>query len=428
MAKWLKDYLSFGSKRVPPQPPKPDYSESEILKAYRAQKNLDFEDPYEDFENRARNDNGSTETSHMGFGSPLKSSSLDIKVVSPKHRLIKVDSQDLGRSKILLSSVSLEEPTDLVVPSAPVMGDTDYSDPFDARLDPRPETAQGPITPENNGYMEPYEAQKVITELQRRAGGGAGGWGRGEVQLYDTPYEERVPGQPDLPEEGRESRLPQDDERPADEYDQPWEWKKEHISKAFAALTGLSSCSADTLGLINHRRGAGASPSTSSPIYPSSSVQFEGAEWDRSCSPTERLRCPRPPPTTGSMKLRKPSDPHSMIGERVDPTLPLEKQVWYHGALSRSEAESLLTLCKECSYLVRNSETSRLDYSLSLRSCQGFMHMKFSQSKDGRYILGQNSPPFNTIPEVIHYYTTHKLPIKGAEHLSLLFPVLVQTL
>ncbi|KAL0160196.1 hypothetical protein M9458_043921, partial [Cirrhinus mrigala] len=30
-------------------------------------------------------------------------------------------------------------------------------------------------------------------------------------------------------------------------------------------------------------------------------------------------------------------------------------------------AESLLTLCKECSYLVRNSETSRLDYSLSLR-------------------------------------------------------------
>lgn len=50
-----------------------------------------------------------------------------------------------------------------VVPSAPVMGDTDYSDPFDARLDPRPETAQGPITPENNGYMEPYEAQKVIT-------------------------------------------------------------------------------------------------------------------------------------------------------------------------------------------------------------------------------------------------------------------------
>lgn len=48
-------------------------------------------------------------------------------------------------------------------------------------------------------------------------------------------------------EEGKESsRLPQDDERPADEYDQPWEWKKDHISKAFAGkmktiITLLSS-------------------------------------------------------------------------------------------------------------------------------------------------------------------------------------------
>lgn len=88
----------------------------------------------------------------------------------------------------------------------------------------------------------------VVAELQRRAGGVAGGWGRGEVQLYDTPYEERVPGQPDLPEEGRESRLPQDDDRPADEYDQPWEWKKEHISKAFA---GKQTCHFNLLGVLN---------------------------------------------------------------------------------------------------------------------------------------------------------------------------------
>ncbi|KAG9329373.1 hypothetical protein JZ751_005472 [Albula glossodonta] len=250
-------------------------------------------------------------------------------------------------------------------------------------------------------------------------------------------------------------------------------------------------------------------------------VQFDGAEWERSSSPTERLRPPRSSPLGGATKLRKPTDPHAMLGERVDPTLPLEKQVltgvslcvpgnlrltnlhsrWYHGALSRSEAEALLTLCKECSYLVRNSQTSRTDFSLSLRpyphhihtvpclaqlrsvtqhnaayqekslpsnyclspsrslsaplsthpppspqvlikqvkhtpvhtkasapSCQGFMHMKFTVSKEGKYVLGQNSPPFDTIPEVIHYYTTHKLPIRGAEHLSLLFPVLVQTL
>lgn len=77
-----------------------------------------------------------------------------------------------------------------------------------------------------------------LTELQHGPGVGRT---RGEVQLYDTPYEDER-GRPlgvglgygDLLEEGRESRLPQDDERPADEYDQPWEWKKDNISKAFA--------------------------------------------------------------------------------------------------------------------------------------------------------------------------------------------------
>lgn len=77
----------------------------------------------------------------------------------------------------------------------------------------------------------------ALTELQRGPGGGRV---RGGVQLYDTPYEDErgqrlglVYGEPQ--EEGKESsRLPQDDERPADEYDQPWEWKKDHISKAFA--------------------------------------------------------------------------------------------------------------------------------------------------------------------------------------------------
>nr|XP_061832243.1 SH2 domain-containing adapter protein D-like [Nerophis lumbriciformis] len=399
MAKWLKDYLSFGSRKVPPQPPTPDYTESEILKAYRLQRELDFEDPYEDPENRSRAESGTSEPATPVYGSPMKSSNADVK--SPKHRLIKVDSQDLGRTKILLSAISLDDQQEPAVPSAPLAGDADYSDPFDARSDHRPEPDVRPLPFENNGYMEPYEAQRVITELQRGpAGGGGTGQKHGGLQLYDTPYEDgrgRHPGFlfGEILEEGKEnSRLPQDDERPADEYDQPWEWKKDHISKAFA-------------------------------------VQFDGPEWERSSSPTERLRPPGPwssPLAGGGVKFRMPQEGLTMVGERVDPTLPLEKQVWYHGSLSRSEAESLLTLSKECSYLVRTSQTNRCDYSLSLRSCQGFMHMRFSQCKDGRFVLGHSSPPFHSIPELVHFYTTHKLPLRGAEHLSLLFPVLVQTL
>lgn len=73
------------------------------------------------------------------------------------------------------------------------------------------------------------------------------------------------------------------------------------------------------------------------PILPT--VQFDGAEWDRSSSPTERLRPPGPrssPLAGGGMKFRMPQDSLSMVGERVDPTLPLEKQVYVCNLLLNS--------------------------------------------------------------------------------------------
>lgn len=40
---------------------------------------------------------------------------------------------------------------------------------------------------------------------------------------------------------------------------------------------------------------------------------------------------------------------------------------WYHGALTRIEAESTLRPLMEGSFLVRNCESARNDYSLSLK-------------------------------------------------------------
>lgn len=40
---------------------------------------------------------------------------------------------------------------------------------------------------------------------------------------------------------------------------------------------------------------------------------------------------------------------------------------WYHGSITRIEAESLLRVHQEGSYLVRNSESTKQDYSLSLK-------------------------------------------------------------
>ncbi|KAJ7308331.1 hypothetical protein JRQ81_008867 [Phrynocephalus forsythii] len=375
MAKWLKDYLSFGTRRCPPQPPKPDYTESDILKAYRAQKSLDFEDPYEEGE-------GAKPETDPG-GSPNKgvapSLGLEGKYGSPKHRLIKVEASEMNRSKALLAA---EE--GLSQPDQPP-GESEYSDPFDVHRELKEETEEAADS-ENNGYMEPYDAQNVVADFQSKSN-----WdvhrvkkSRIGLQLYDTPYEEKEP-ETDLDgpsaDKPRESRLPQDDERPADEYDQPWEWKKNHISRAFAA-------------------------------------QFEGPEWERTSSVSsahkERWRQPMHLSTTPKFGRSQSPEPHGLlVAERIDPSIPLENQTWFHGTISRADTESLLTLCKEGSYLVRNSETSRNDYSLSLRSSQGFMHMKFTRTKENKFVLGQNSPPFDSVPEVIHHYTSQELPVKG---------------
>ncbi|XP_055479524.1 SH2 domain-containing adapter protein F isoform X2 [Psammomys obesus] len=394
VAKWLREHLGFrgggGGGGAKPAPPEPDYRPPapcpaappapppDILAAYRLQRDRDFEDPY--------------------TGGPSASAALSTPAApgptppprhgSPPHRLIRVETPGPPAP-----------PPEERISGPPASGDRlaileDYADPFDVQ-----ETGEGSggasgaseKVPENDGYMEPYEAQKMMAEIR-----GSKETAVQPLPLYDTPYEPEDEG---VSPEGegtpwlRESRLPEDDERPPEEYDQPWEWKKERISKAFAA-------------------------------------QFEGSE--KNCLSPGREEKGRLPPrlSAGNPKSAKPLvvEPSSPLGEWTDPALPLENQVWYHGAISRTDAENLLRLCKEASYLVRNSETSKNDFSLSLKSSQGFMHMKLSRTKEHKYVLGQNSPPFSSVPEIVHHYASRKLPIKGAEHMSLLYPVAIRTL
>lgn len=106
MARWFKEHLGFKTtKAPPPAPPKPDYrycltgvpaapgfqqtssaacfqspAQPDILTAYKIQKDMDFEDPY-------------TPGGSVCFSSSLNPvGSSDIKYVSPKHRLIKVET------------------------------------------------------------------------------------------------------------------------------------------------------------------------------------------------------------------------------------------------------------------------------------------------------------------------------------------------
>ncbi|KAM5258421.1 SH2 domain-containing adapter protein B isoform 1-T1 [Hipposideros larvatus] len=543
MAKWLNKYFSLGNSKTksPPQPPRPDYREqrrrgerpsqppqavpqapaaasascgpaaascfsassgslpddsgstSDLIRAYRAQKERDFEDPYNGPGSSLRklramcrldycgggepgggqrafsassasgaagcccasSGAGAAASSSSSSGSPhlYRSSSerrpatpAEVRYISPKHRLIKVESAAGGAgdppggvcsggrtwsptacgSKKLLNKCAAPaaEESGAGKKDKVIIAD-DYSDPFDAKNDLKSKAGKG----ESAGYMEPYEAQRIMTEFQRQESVRSQHKG---IQLYDTPYEPEGQSVDSDSESAvsprlRESKLPQDDDRPADEYDQPWEWNRVTIP----ALAGSSPSSLER-GSLN-----GFLPACLMPVFapahgqPSRALQaqFNGNE-KRQSSPSpsrDRRRQLRAP--GGGFKPIKHGSPEfcGILGERVDPAVPLEKQIWYHGAITRGDAENLLRLCKECSYLVRNSQTSKHDYSLSLKSNQGFMHMKLAKTKE-KYILGQNSPPFDSVPEVIHYYTTRKLPIKGAEHLSLLYPVAVRTL
>ncbi|KAI1239832.1 hypothetical protein IHE44_0011267 [Lamprotornis superbus] len=293
------------------------------------------------------------------------------------------------------------------------------------------------LFPDNCGKVQEFQQQEGMKSHQKN------------MQLYDTPYEPEGSGVESDSESVvsrrlRESKLPQDDDRPADEYDQPWEWNKVTIpALAGTRLFVTKKCVRIGCKLVFHLVSlefvfvlgvlklcgickCKVKMLTSLTLNAKALCQRRfngGGKRQASPSPSNdqhrQLRAPG-----GGFKPIKHGSPEfcGILGERIDPTIQLEKQIWYHGAISRTDAENLLRLCKECSYLVRNSQTSKHDYSLSLKSNQGFMHMKLTKTKE-KYILGQNSPPFDSVPEVIHYYTTKKLPIKGAEHLSLLYPV-----
>ncbi|BFY97688.1 hypothetical protein BsWGS_00728 [Bradybaena similaris] len=137
------------------------------------------------------------------------------------------------------------------------------------------------------------------------------------------------------------------------------------------------------------------------------------------------------PSTRGKHQVRSETSAKSRghgcnIGQRINPMIPLACQNWYHGNISREDAEKMLCVCKEGSYIVRIS-TDRRSYSLSIKSVRQNIHVQIDQktNEDGTvcYILGKNSKEFNTIPEMIDYYTHHRVPLRGAEHITLLHPV-----
>ncbi|KAK3921764.1 SH2 domain-containing adapter protein F [Frankliniella fusca] len=163
--------------------------------------------------------------------------------------------------------------------------------------------------------------------------------------------------------------------------------------------------------------GAGPGPGAGVPAESFGSGASSAFASTRAFAPRGRPGLPVLSLSFGSNTINAPS-------AHIDTNLPLERQGWYLGAISRLEAERLLRQAGEGSYLVRNSESTRQDFSLSLKSARGFMHMRIQKDENGRFILGQFSRPFESVPEMIRHFSLNRLPIRGAEHMCLLHPVI----
>lgn len=310
----------------------------------------------------------------------------------------------------------------------------DYCDPWDAKKDGSspPEIVQvtkdkskKPSSDDSDeeGYDEPYDL--------------------GKVTVLDEPMKRfSLKGMRPSPQDDSRKQSPSRDQRPADDYDSPWESKSlmpmMQKSQGVAQNKSQSPVSErrssddyekpweyDQKSLLNGQN--------KSPMHPGllQSPKADARPADDYDAPWEFSKTGQAVQGTDVRGMgaaaapRKPPRTFANQPGAVDPNLPLEQQGWYHGPLKRLEAEKLLKEAEDCSFLLRNSESSKNDFSLSVRIKNSFMHLKIV-CQNNKYILGQFSKPFDTVPEMIHYYSINKLNIKGAEHKQLLHPVIQQ--
>ncbi|XP_066548690.1 tyrosine-protein kinase ABL2 isoform X2 [Amia ocellicauda] len=89
----------------------------------------------------------------------------------------------------------------------------------------------------------------------------------------------------------------------------------------------------------------------------------------------------------------------------ITPVNSLEKHSWYHGPVSRSAAEYLLSSLINGSFLVRESESSPGQLSISLRYEGRVYHYRINTSSDAKVYVTAESR-FSTLAELVHHHST----------------------
>ncbi|CAF1048184.1 unnamed protein product [Adineta ricciae] len=84
----------------------------------------------------------------------------------------------------------------------------------------------------------------------------------------------------------------------------------------------------------------------------------------------------------------------------------LESEPWYFKSIRRIDAEKQLMsdVNEHGSFLIRDSETKKTDFSLSIRDNDSVKHYRIRQGEDGRYYIARRTT-FNTLPELVNHYS-----------------------
>jgi len=85
---------------------------------------------------------------------------------------------------------------------------------------------------------------------------------------------------------------------------------------------------------------------------------------------------------------------------------------WFHGIITRVDAEKLLTGQQSGSFLIRVAE-SRFGYSLSLTFKGRCKHFMIDQNEQERYIVVGNDRTFPSLNEVVAFHMKHPVTDDG---------------
>lgn len=82
--------------------------------------------------------------------------------------------------------------------------------------------------------------------------------------------------------------------------------------------------------------------------------------------------------------------------------IEMKRHDWYYGRITRADAEKLLTNKHEGAFLIRVSESSPGDFSLSVKCGDNVQHFKVLRDTQGKFFLWVVK--FNSLNELVEYH------------------------